>query len=139
MRDYSNLKGMLVLHEGFKTKPYRCTAGKLTIGVGRNIEDLGITQDEAEFLLENDIDRCVLELSKSYPWFKNLTDERQDVLIDMAFNLGITRLRGFKNMISAVESGDYVRASAEMLNSSWARQVGNRAKTLAQIMERGSY
>ena len=81
--------------------PYKCTSGKITIGYGRNIEDMGISEDEAEYMLSNDIQLCVTWLDKEYPWFKKLSDTRQRALINMLFNLGIPRFTGFRKMIRA--------------------------------------
>jgi lysozyme len=132
--DIEALKDQLILHEGLKLEPYECTAGKLTIGVGRNIEDIGITEDEARYLLDNDILRVCDELDRNLPWWRDLSDARQRVLVDMVFNLGISRFMQFQNTIAAIESGDYDLASKEMLDSRWADQVGNRAKTLSRMM-----
>lgn len=132
-----SLRDQLIKHEGFRLKPYRDTVGKLTIGVGRNIEDVGISQAEAMMLLNNDIDRCVAELSRAFVWFEYQTSERKRALIDMCFNLGITRLLGFKKMIAAIEVCDYDRAAREALDSRWASQVGQRAHTIANMIRRG--
>jgi len=132
--DIEALKNQLILHEGLKLEPYECTAGKLTIGVGRNIEDIGITEDEARYLLDNDILRVCDELDRNLPWWRDLSDARQRVLVDMVFNLGISRFMQFQNTIAAIESGDYETAAGEMLDSRWADQVGNRAKTLSRMM-----
>ena len=132
--DIEALKDQLILHEGLKLEPYECTAGKLTIGVGRNIEDIGITEDEARYLLDNDILRVCDELDRNLPWWRDLSDARQRVLVDMVFNLGISRFMQFQNTIAAIESGDYDKAADEMLDSRWADQVGQRAKTLSRMM-----
>lgn len=119
--------------------PYKCPADKLTIGYGRNIEERGISEDEAEYLLNNDIKLSEGELSKAFPWFSNLTAERQAVLINMHFNMGLTRLKGFIKALPAIERGDYKTAAAEMLDSRWAKQVGKRATELAKQMETGQW
>lgn len=129
---------MLKRHEGVRLKPYVDTVGKLTIGVGRNLDDVGISLGEAEFLLERDIDRVVADLTRAVPVWLTLDEVRQHVLVDMCFNAGITRLLGFKKAVAAVQSGDYETAAAEMLNSKWATQVGLRAKTLADMMRSGT-
>ena len=123
-------------HEGLRLKPYKCPAGKLTIGYGRNIEDSGITQTEAEMLLNNDIQNCYAECSRFSFWNK-LNEARQAVILDMCFNLGINRLKGFKKMLAALEVGAYYRAAAEMLDSKWAKDVKTRAGEVAEIMKRG--
>lgn len=127
----------IIKHEGLKLKPYRCTAGKLTIGVGRNLEDNGITEAEAMVLLGNDLERCHIECLNAFPWYGELDETRQGVVLEMCFNLGLNRLKGFKKMLAAMSLKNYALASQEMLTSQWARQVGQRARTLADIMQRG--
>ena len=127
----------LLQHEGLRLKPYRCSAGKLTIGIGRNIEDVGITEEEALVLLGNDISRVIAELDLNIPAFSNLDEIRKRVLVDMGFNLGIGRLKKFRRMLAALEAGDYAQAAVEMMDSRWARQVGSRAGKLKKMMETG--
>ena len=131
------LRSMLVLHEGLRLFPYKCTAGKTTIGVGRNLDDVGITQDEAMYLLERDIDRVVAELDSRFTWWRQMTPNRQAVLTDMCFNLGINRLLGFVNTLKFMKDGDYEAAADGMMDSLWARQVGSRALRLAKMMREG--
>lgn len=123
-------------HEGLSLKLYKCTAGKLTIGYGRNIEDKGISQEEAEQMLFNDIQECYAQLIHFDFWDK-LNGARQAVLLDMCFNLGLPRLKGFKKMLAAIKAGSYSKAAKEMLDSNWARQVKSRAIELSKIMEKG--
>lgn len=132
--DIEALKDQLILHEGLKLKPYKCTAGKITIGVGRNIEDIGITEDEARSLLDNDILRVAQELDNALPWWRDLSDVRQRVLLDMAFNIGTPTLMKFKNTLALIEAEEFEKASVEMLDSRWAEQVGQRARTLSKAM-----
>lgn len=131
------LKSELKRDEGVRVKPYRDTVGKLTIGVGRNLDDVGISEAEADFLLETDIARAVASLDKNIPWWRALTDSRQRVLINMAFNMGIGSLLGFKNTLSMIQSGRYSEAADAMLESKWAKQVGDRANRLAEMMRIG--
>lgn len=133
----ASMKDQLVIHEGLRLKPYKCTAGKLTIGIGRNIEDNGISKQEAYMMLDNDIARVEAELVSRYGWFSRLDAVRQGVVTDMVFNLGISRFSAFKKTIAAIESGNYRVAAKEMLDSLWAKQVGNRARVLAKQMEQG--
>lgn len=133
--DIDALKQQLIMHEGLKLTPYRCTADKLTIGVGRNLDDVGITQEEAEFLLDNDILRCCDDLDRNMSWWRDLSETRQRVLVDMVFNLGINRFMKFQNTIDALANGNYKGAAEEMLDSRWAEQVGQRAMRLANAME----
>lgn len=132
----NSLIGRVKLHEGKRNFPYRCTAGKLTIGYGRNLEDVGITDEEAEYLLMHDLEKAEKEASK-LDCYKKLNQGRKDILIEMVFNLGYPRLCGFKKMIQALDRGDYDKAADEMLDSKWARDVGERAKTLAYFMRIG--
>ena len=130
---------LLKKHEGRRLFPYKCTAGKLTIGYGRNIEDTGISEEEAELMLQADIERCIVELTDKTSYFSSLCEPRQTVLINMVFNLGWSRFSRFKNMIKAIKGGNYDKASVEMLDSRWADQVGGRAKELSIIMLAGEY
>lgn len=133
------LASMLVEHEGLRLKPYRCTAGKLTIGVGRNLDDRGITPDEALYLLRNDIELSRKELVGAFPWFAKLDDVRQAVLIDMHVNMGLATLSKFVVTLGLIKSGRYDEAASEMLNSAWSRQVGRRARRLAAMMRSGEW
>lgn len=147
----------LILHEGLELKVYKDTLGIDTIGVGRNLEDRGITDGElmhmnllreeiyttgitekdARFLLGNDIDIVERELLDAHPCMERLDDVRIRVLLDMAFNLGVPRLRKFKNMWAGIHEGDYIRAGDEMMDSRWANQVGARAVRLCKMMKEG--
>ena len=132
---------MLKRHEGVRSKVYLCSAGYETIGVGRNISanGLGLSDDEVDYLLENDILRVVKELSTEYPWFNSLDDVRKDAMIDISFNLGATRLRGFKRALAAMEAADYTTAAKEFLDSKWSRDVKGRSHELASMIENGEY
>lgn len=131
-------KIMIKRHEGFRTFPYKCTAGKLTIGYGRNLEAAGIRKDEAEVLLENDINDVVegLAINKNIPYQK-LSDNRKIALIDLCFNIGMTSLLKFKKMLKALRESNYEVAAIELLDSKYARQVPNRAKEIANIIRTG--
>lgn len=129
------ITNQLVRHEGLQTKIYTCPANKLTIGVGRNLEDRGITEKEAMYLLNNDILKTHNELSCSYSFYDILDDTRQEVLINMAFQLGMSGLAEFKKTLSFIEKGMYKSASIEMLNSKWAKQTPNRALELSNLMK----
>lgn len=131
------LYAQLRLHEGVEHKPYKCTAGYLTIGVGRNIEERGLSDDEIDFLLDNDIAIAVKEVRKDFDWFDGLDEVRQRVIIDMIFNLGMPRFKQFKNMIAAIEAGDWDEAGVQMMDSRWAQQVGQRAERLRDMMVTG--
>lgn len=127
----------LILHEGMVLKPYKCTSGKLSIGVGRNLDDRGITEAEAELMLSNDIDDFSDRLKREIPWMAELSPVRQRVLLDMAFNLGISGLLKFKRTLKAIRAKQYEKAAEMMLDSRWATQVGQRAKRLSKMMATG--
>lgn len=129
----------LKVDEGLSLVPYRCTSGKLTIGYGRNLDDVGITSVEAELLLKHDVEVAtrVARLTVGNDTWFDLTEARKAVLINMAFNLGATRFAQFKKTLQAIRDGDYETASSEMLDSRWARQVGARADRLAALMKQG--
>lgn len=135
--DREALIRQLRLHEGERLKPYRCTAGKLTIGIGRNLEDRGITAAESAYLLGNDIAAVQQQVLNALPWAAQLDDVRQRVLLDMAFNMGIGGLLSFKNTLATIKAGDYTKAAAMMLDSRWAGQVGRRAERLSRMMATG--
>lgn len=124
-------------HEGFRNHVYKCTAGKNTIGYGRNLDDNGITHDEAEILLQNDIQAVLADLARNIPWYLSLNEARRAVLINMAFNIGINGLMQFKNTLAFIKNGQYSNAAQEMLSSKWARQVGKRAIELSEQMKSG--
>ena len=133
---------MLKRHEGTETHAYECSEGKITVGVGRNIDQqggMGLSDDEIDYLLQNDIERVIKELSSEYPWFNSLDDVRKDAIVDISFNLGQTRLRLFKRALAAMEAGDYTEASTEFLDSKWAKQVGGRALELTDMISSGEY
>ena len=127
---------LLQQHEGFRDRPYRCTAGKLTIGYGRNLDDVGISREEAAYLLRQDIFRAIGDL-RLEPYWLDLTEVRQAVLIDMCVNLGWPRLSRFERMRKALTEGDYGRAADEMVGSKWFLQVGARGRTLERMMRTG--
>lgn len=130
------LKRSLELHEGLELKPYKCTAGYLTIGIGKNLDN-GISTKQAYALLELDIEDCVKELDKAFPSWAKHNDERQNVLIELVFNMGMPRLKLFKKMFAALDKSDYPEAANQMLDSKWAQQVGKRAITLSMQMRTG--
>ena len=137
-----NLKQMVIKRmkdeEGFSSRPYRCTSNKLTIGYGRNLEDVGISKEEAEIMLNNDIEKCYAQLKSRIPHiFDRLDRDRQEVLLDMCFNLGIEGLLKFKKMLHALSEDDFTEAAHELMNSRYAHQVPNRAKRNAIILEEG--
>jgi lysozyme len=134
-----NLIDTLVRHEGLRRLAYEDSVGVLTIGVGRNIEEVGLSDDEIYYLLKNDIRRCETELDNSFRWYKDLDQVRQEAMINLCFNLGITRLRKFKLALRAMEAKDYEDAADEFLDSLWATQVGQRAVEVTYMIRFGAY
>jgi len=124
--------------EGFRSKPYKDTVGKLTIGFGRNLDDVGISKLEGEVLLDHDLATAEQECRKAFAWFVGLNDVRQRALVEMAFNLGLPRLRGFKRTLAAIEAQRFDSAAREMLDSAWSQQVKSRADRLARMMREGT-
>ena len=139
MTSSKHLTDMLIRHEGKRNKPYECTAGKLTIGVGRNLDDVGLTENEIMYLLNNDIERCDKELLHNFKWYPELCRVRQDALINLCFNVGITRLLTFTKSLDYMEAGEYELAADEFLRSRWAEQVGNRAIEVTDLIRNGHY
>ena len=135
----SNLVKQLKQQEGLRLKPYKCTAEKLTIGYGRNLEDRGITQAEAMLLLKNDIADVMAKLSEEIPFYLEIGPVRRDVLTNMAFQLGVAGLLKFKKTLLHVKNGEFEQASIEMLDSRWAEQTPNRANVLSEQMRTGRY
>ena len=150
----------LVVSEGLRLQVYKDTLGIDTIGIGRNLEDRGITKEEladldiptiehvyeygiteadAVYLATNDVQIVEEELVRAHPCVDRLDSVRQLILIDMAFNMGVPRLCKFKKMWAAVECGDYPTAAKEMLDSRWAKQVKGRATKLANAMHNGEF
>lgn len=133
------LRAQLVADEGLRLRPYVDTVGKVTVGVGRNLTDKGISHAEAMTLLENDIDEAEQALVARWPWVAELGPVRYAVLLNMCFNLGPEGLAGFRNMLALVEFGDYAQAAEHMLVSKWAAQVKGRAVRLAKQMLTGEW
>lgn len=125
----------LIRDEGMILKPYRDTVNKLTIGVGRNLDDVGISEEEARAMLNADVDRAESALRRSFTWFLTAPEPVQRGLVNMAFNMGITRLSQFGKMLSALANRDYDTAASEALKSKWATQVGARAVRIAELFE----
>lgn len=136
MKIDNHFKDWIKHHEGVVLEPYVDTVGKLTIGVGRNLSDNGISHDEAEYMLENDIKRAVQDV-ENQSWFKDQPEGIQKALVNMSFNLGLPRLLSFKKMIAALDKKDYATAAREALDSRWAQQVGQRAKDIAVMIRQG--
>lgn len=148
--DYERLLKQLVQDEGLRFKPYKCTGDKWTVFVGRNFEDRPFTVEETRWILEegpteavamricrNDVAVCEREMDRAIPWWRSLSPLRQEVLVNMCFNLGWPRLSQFRKMMAALQRGDFEAAAVEMMDSRWATQVGARARRLREMMRRG--
>lgn len=133
-----SLRDRLIRHEGIRLAPYRDTEGKLTIGIGRCLDTEGISHDEAIYMLDNDIKNVQQQTAKAMPWILGIDDERQEVIYEMVFQLGINGVMQFQKMLSAIRQGDYLTASKEMINSQWHQQTPQRCEELADIMLNGS-
>jgi len=133
---------MLRKHEGVETHAYKCTANKTTIGVGRNIDPdggIGLSDSEISYILANDVKRVNAELCDTFRWYKKLDAPRKDALMDMAFNMGLPRLKQFKKSLAAMKANNYELAATEFLDSRWAKQVGQRAITVTDMIRTGEY
>ena len=155
----TELLDQLVLHEGLELLPYKDSLGIDTIGIGRNLEhrglseeelahigkdisdicEWGITKEQAYYLAENDIKIVEEEVCKAHPCVVELDEIRQRVIIDMAFNIGVPRLNKFVKMWKAIDEQDFAEAKVQMLDSRWANQVGNRAVRLSNAMDTGEW
>ena len=127
--------GFILRNEGIRLHPYRCPGGHLTIGVGRNLDALGITKAEALYLLANDIQRVERSLDEGLSWWRELSAVREAVLVDMCFNLGFNGLLRFAKMLMALRRGDWCQAAAEIRTSDYYSQDGNRAERLIRMIE----
>lgn len=132
----SDLKELLRKHEGWKKFPYTDTVGKLSIGCGRNLTDRGLDDNEIMFLLEKDIIIAMTDLQSIFPDFFEFSDRRRVALISLAF-IGKEKLLGFKKMIQAVKDGRWDNAGDEVIESKYAKQVGERALEIAEMLREG--
>lgn len=135
----------LVVDEAYRRFPYmdccgkpwrQCQCekpGKLTIGIGRNLDDVGITRPEAEYLCAHDLDGCERDLDRNVPWWRAMSEPRQRGLVNMCFNMGWPVLRQFHTTLGHLQAGRYADAAGSALDSQWARQVGERAQRIAAL------
>jgi len=134
--DLDRVKKLIEENEDRTLRPYVCTSGKITIGVGRNLTDVGISWDEADTLFAIDVNKAYFSLCRIFrkEGFLNLPEIIQEVLMDMCFNLGETRFRGFVKMIDAVKAEDWSKMIDEMVDSRWYKQVPERASKLVLMV-----
>tara|TARA_R110002167_G_scaffold5653_4_gene26221 strand:- start:200 stop:613 length:414 start_codon:yes stop_codon:yes gene_type:complete len=128
----NSLEQSIKMHEGLVLHVYLDVVGVPTIGFGRNL-NMGISEEEALFMLRNDLKICTHEAEK-YWFYNQLSPARKEVIVEMIYNLGAHKLRQFKKMLYAIEQGDFKEASYQMLESKWSSQVGKRAITLSKKM-----
>jgi lysozyme len=142
---------LIIIDEGFRGEPYLDTVNKWTVGIGRNLDDKGLsvaelrslfsrqpmTRDFARLLLSNDVEEIEDDLRAALPWFDQLDEARQYVLVNMGM-MGVKRLMGFKLMLAAMQIGDWQEAARELMSSKYATQVGKRAERLANVMRTGT-
>lgn len=139
MMDALKFRDHLILSEGRRRYPYEDTVGKTSIGVGRNLDDVGLSDDEIDVLLNNDMQRALADAG-TLPYFNDLDEVRQMVICDLVFNMGLARFRdGFIRANAALLDGDYDRAADELVDSKWYRQVGVRGRRNVQMMRTGEY
>ena len=138
-RDYiKDIADKLVRHhEGVRTHPYQDTVGKITIGVGRNLTDRGLSVDEINQMFQNDMTIAADILDIWCPLWRGFTANRQAALLSMAFNLGGPRLSDFVKLNQALVAGDFEEAATQALDSRWAKQVGRRADEIARLLRSG--
>lgn len=128
--------------EGLVASAYQDHLGYWTIGYGRLIDKRkggGLSPEESEFLLNNDVDSRIKALEAAFPWFKGMDEARKGVLVNMSFQMGVDGLKGFKNTLESIANGRYEKAAGQMLNSLWAEQTPERAKRLSEQMKTGQW
>jgi lysozyme len=133
------LSDQLIAHEGMELRLYKCPAGKWSIGAGRNLQDRGITEDEARHLLNNDIRISIDELTNTFRWFTRLDETRQAAMVELHFNLGLSNLKTFTKTLGLIAEAVEGRVAwhdvgRELLNSKWADQVGRRSQVIADML-----
>lgn len=138
------MKQQLMRDEGSKIVngrhyPYTDTVGKTTVGWGRNLTDRGLSEDEAQLMLENDVVIAIGELVARFPWFEHLDEVRQGALVNLCFNMGSARLAKFHTTLGFLRAGNYENASISLLQSKYADQVGNRALRVAEQIRSGQW
>lgn len=139
MKNYEKAAEYVKTFEGYAPLAYICPTGHMTVGYGHNLEDNAIGKTVANMLLKQDLEQAERAVKQAFPWYEQLDEARQFVIVDMAFNMGIKKLCSFKKTIAHIVAGDYEAASTEMLDSKWATQVKGRAYKLAYIMRTGEY
>lgn len=137
--DQIQLRKQLEVDEGKRKRIYIDTLGLVTGGIGRNLTNRAFSDDEIELMYTNDVKEAETQLDRRLPWWRQMNDARQNVLMNMCFNMGIDRLLGFTKTLELMKAGRYDASASEMLNSKWAVQVGDRAGRLADVMRKGEF
>ena len=122
-------------HEGFRAKVYQCTEGYDTIGFGFAIKDLELDEDISEMILMQKLDNLMTRIGKTFVWWRSADSTVKDVVVEMCYQLGVSGFSKFKKTIDHLENKRYGKASAEMLDSKWARQTPNRALELSNLIK----
>jgi lysozyme len=133
------INAQLRTDEGYSENPYFCPAGKLTIGYGWNLDDCPMRRTEAEFRLENDVSECLSDMVRTFAWFCDLDTVRQAALVNLRFNLGMPRLLEFKRFLAACKERNWSQAEAELIDSRWHGQVGDRALRIERMILTGQW
>ena len=134
--DDAELRRLIRGHEGERRFPYVDTVGKTSIGIGRNLTDVGLYPDEIAYLFTADLKRCLTDLA-TFPWFSQMNDVRQRAVCDLRFQLGPDKFRGFHDTLAALARGDYNAASDHLMHSKYAQQVPVRAQMIAGMIATG--
>lgn len=134
----NELTDIIKRHEGIRLDPYQDSLGVWTVGFGRNLQTTSISQETADQWLAEDI-QSAIDDAETFRWFHSLNETRQAVIVNMIFNMGLTRFRGFKKTIQYLENGLFQTAAGEMLDSRWSDQVGDRALELSVMMSTGEW
>lgn len=123
------------LHEGFRSKPYKCTEGYLTIGYGQRLDYIEVDEETAEKWLMEKVDKIKNKLDLKFSWYSKAPQEVQDIVVNMSYQMGVSGFSKFKKTIKYLEQGLYHKASSEMLDSLWSRQTPERSKELSERLK----
>lgn len=134
------IRQYLIVSEGLRLKPYTDTVGKLSIGIGRNLTDVGISALEAYDMLNHDLDKAIVAIVGRYSWVADQDPVRQAVLVELQFNMGSRGLGTFVNTLAAFQRRDYPAVAAGLRASKWFRQVQkSRSDRILKMVETGEW
>lgn len=137
--DRSRLAAQLEVDEGKRARIYLDSVGKWTGGIGRNLSDRAFSDDEIALMLQNDITIVETELDRKLPWWRQMSEARQNALANICFQMGIDRLLGFKNALTLLQAGRWDAAAREFMDSKWANQVPKRAQRVTDMIRKGEF